>query len=268
MSWLTKFFKFREKSDDEIVKPFLDHMEDLRWTLIKMIVVQFIAMVVAFYFRKDLMHLLQSPLAKVDPALPGKLVIIDIAASFMISIELAFFTGIALAFPFHVYFVAEFVLPALTRRERKFLLPGIFASFGLFVGGVLISYKWLLPATIRFFWHDAHEMQFTPMWTWNAYFSFAAWLCFGFGLMCELPVVIIVLALLGFVSYAFLARTRPYAYTIILVMSAIIAPSPDPMTFIGLSIPNVVLYELCIWVVWFLERRKKRAEIAAGDFSG
>ncbi len=256
MSWLTKFFKFREQSDGEVVKPFLDHMEELRWTIIKMVVVQVLAMIVAFYFRKDLVYLLQLPLAEVDPSLPGKLIITGIADSFIISLELSFFTGIALAFPFHVYFIAEFVLPALTRRERRFLGPGIFAAFVLFLTGVSVAYKVILPATIEFFWRDAQAMQFTTMWTWNAYFSFSAWLCFGFGLMCEVPVIVIVLALLGFVSFSLLNRTRPYAYTIILVLSAIMAPTPDPMTFITLSIPIIMMYESCIWVVYLLDRRK------------
>ncbi|MDB6173216.1 MAG: Sec-independent protein translocase protein TatC [Chthoniobacteraceae bacterium] len=263
MSWLTKFFKFREKSDGEVVKPFLDHMEELRWTIIKMVVVQVLAMIIAFYFRKDLVHILQLPLAKVDPSLPGKLIITGIADSFIISLELSFFTGIALAFPFLVYFIAEFVLPALTRKERKFLAPGILTAFLLFLTGVSVAYKVILPATIAFFWKDAQEMQFTTMWTWNAYFSFSAWLCFGFGLMCEVPVIVIVLALLGFVSFSLLNRTRPYAYTLILVLSAVIAPTPDPMTFITLSIPIVAMYESCIWVVYLLDRRKR---LQSNDF--
>src|SRR3954471_2759845 len=98
MSWITKFFKFREKSDGEVVKPFLDHMEDLRWTIIKMIVVQIVMMVVSFYYRHDLMDMLRSPLYEVDHTLPDKLIITTIAGSFMISLELAFFAGIAMAF--------------------------------------------------------------------------------------------------------------------------------------------------------------------------
>ena len=263
MSWLTKFFKFREKSDGEVIKPFLDHMEDLRWTLIKMGVVQALAMVVAFYFRTDLVRVLQQPLAKVDPNLPGKLITTGIADSFIISLELAFFVGIALAFPFLVYFVAEFVLPALTRQERRFLIPGVGTAFFLFLAGGYVAFQWILPATIGFFWKDAHAMAFNPMWTWNAYFSFSAWMCLGFGVMCEVPVVVIVLAFLGFVSFSLLNRTRPYAYTAILVLSAVVAPTPDPMTFITLSIPILAMYESCIWVVFIMERRNRASNDGA-----
>lgn len=258
MSWLSKFFKFREKSDGDIVKPFLDHMEDLRWTIVKMIVIQVTMMIFSFYFRKDLMHFLRLPLYKVDPELPNQLIVTNIAGSFLISLELAFFAGIALAFPFHVYFIAEFVLPALTRKERKYLLPGIVAAFALFLAGVVVAYLWILPSTIAFFYHDAMQMQFKTMWTWDAYFSFAAWLCFGFGLLCELPVIVVLLGLLGFVDFKFLSKTRPFAYVIILILAAVIAPTPDPLTFVALSIPIVALYEICIWVVWLIGRRRDR----------
>jgi sec-independent protein translocase protein TatC len=176
----------------------------------------------------------------------------------MISLELAFFAGIAMAFPFHVYFVAQFVLPALTRKERKLLLPGIFGAFLLFLAGVTVAYRWILPSTIAFFYHDAAAAHLKVMWTWNAYFSFAAWLCFGFGLLCELPVIVILLGALGIVSFAFLSKTRPFGYTIILILAAVIAPTPDPVTFVTLSVPIVLLYEACIWVVWLLDRRRKR----------
>jgi sec-independent protein translocase protein TatC len=267
MSLLSKFFNFREKSDGDVVKPFLDHMEDMRWTIIKMILVQITAMVVSFYFRKDLMDLLRLPLYKIDPNLPDQLIITTIAGSFLISLELAFFAGIAMAFPFHVYFIAEFVLPALTRRERKFLLPGILGAFSLFLAGVGVAYQWILPSTIGFFFKDAREMHFKTMWTWDAYFSFSSWLCFGFGLLCELPVIVIILGLLGFVNFKLLSRTRPFGYTIILILAAVIAPTPDPLTFVTLSVPIVALYEVCIWVVWFIDRRRSRQEESASkDF--
>ena len=258
MSWLSKFFKFREKSDGDIIKPFLDHMEDLRWTIVKMIVVQVIMMVISFYYRHDLMDMLRAPLYKVDPALPDQLIITTIAGSFLISLELAFFAGIAMAFPFHVYFVSQFVLPALTRKERKLLLPGIFGAFVLFLGGVAVAYRWILPSTIGFFFHDAAAAHLKVMWTWNDYFSFSAWLCFGFGLLCELPVIVILLGALGIVDFRFLSKTRPFAYVIILILAAVIAPTPDPLTFVALSVPIVALYEICIWIVWLIGRRRER----------
>ena len=175
MSWLTKFFNFREKSDGDIVKPFLDHMEDLRWTIIRMLVAQIAMTILAFCFRGALMDLLKLPLTHLDPV--PRLMTPGIADSLVIAMELALFAGFALAFPFHVYFAANFILPALTRKERGYLLPGIAAAFLFFLGGVYIAYTCILPATLEFFWKDALRYDLNPQWTWKAYFSFSAWLC-------------------------------------------------------------------------------------------
>src|SRR5687768_2718378 len=117
MNWLSKLlskiFKIREKSDGDIVKPFLEHMEDLRWTLLKMLFTLIAAMIFAFWFRTDLMRILQGPLDQVDPSLSGQLVVTQIAGSFMLSIKMAFYAGIIIAFPFLSFFLADFVLPAL-----------------------------------------------------------------------------------------------------------------------------------------------------------
>lgn len=246
MRWLKNLFRFREESDDGLVKPFLDHMEDLRWTIIQMAVVQIITTGLALWFRADLMRILKAPLLRLDPV--PLLVSPGIADALIISLELAFFAGLALAFPFHVYAVARFVLPALTRKERRFLLPGIAGGFLFFLGGVYVAYQYVLPSTLEFFWNDARAVDLTPLWTWKAYFSFAVWLCFGFGALCEVPVIVVVLAKLGLVNYQLLRRTRPYACTLILVVAAIVVPTPDPMTFITMALPILLMYGACIWV--------------------
>lgn len=262
MNWLKKLFQIREKSDGDIVKPFLEHMEDLRWTLLKMLSVLVVAMFAAFFFRTELMQILQAPLERVDPELPGKLVVHEIAGSFMLSIKMAFYAGIVVAFPFLIYFLADFVLPALTKTEKKYLLPGIAAGFVLFSCGVLAAYYYILPQTIRFFFEDTKKMKLTEMWTWASYASIFSWLTIGFGLLCEVPIVVIALALLKLVTFKLLSSTRPYAVTLIFVLSAIIAPTPDPGTLLILAIPVLLLYEACIWVVWLIDRnRAKNADV-------
>jgi sec-independent protein translocase protein TatC len=260
MNWLKKFFKFREKSDGDIVKPFLDHMEDLRWMLIKCGATLVIAMIIAFFWVDDLQRLITQPLRAIDPRTADELVAFGIAEAFTISIHLAFFAGLVMALPFLIYFLASFVLPALTRQEKKFLFPGIFGSFLLFLSGVLVSYYYILPKTLVFFKHYAEHMHIRTLWTWKDYLSFCTWLTIGFGLLCQLPIAVIVLSFIGLIDYHFLARTRSYAITIILILSAVIAPTPDPMTFLSLGAPVILLYEACIWIVWFMDRRKKKRE--------
>ena len=260
MSLLSKFFKFREKNDGDIVKPFLEHMEDLRWTLLKVIVTLAISTTIAFLFVDDITFFLKKPL---PPDI--KIIVTGITRGFVASIELAFFGGIVISLPFLVYFLASFILPALTRQEKKFLFPGICASFGLFATGAFVAYHWILPKTLLFFANYNRKMGIESLWTWDDYVSFCVWLIIGFGLLCQLPIVMIVLAFVGIVDYKFLANTRAYAIVAILILAAIIAPTPDPMTLFTLGAPIIFLYEACIWIVWLMDRRKKK--LAAGrDF--
>ena len=267
MTWLSKFFKFREKSDGDVVKPFLEHMEDLRWVIIKIVLTMMVSMGTSFFFVKDLMHLLRIPLREVSPELESMLVVHKITESFMITIELAFFAGIVLALPFLIYFLAGFILPALTRQEKKFLFPGIAGSTALFAAGVVASYHYILPKTLKFFYDYSVATGVRIMWSWKDYLSFASWLTIGLGLLCQLPIVVIVLSIVGLVDYPLLSRTRAYAISGILILSGIVAPTPDPITLLTLAAPVILLYEACIWIVWLLDRRKKK-RAALDDFAG
>jgi sec-independent protein translocase protein TatC len=178
---------------------------------------------------------------------------------FVIRLELAFFAGIVLSLPLLIYFMASFVLPALTRQEKKYLFPAICVSTLLFLAGVLASYYWLLPHTLRFFYDLAVQSGVKMLWTWRDYLSFCSWLTIGAGLLCQLPVVMVGLAMLGMINFNLLSRTRSYAITAILILCAIIAPSPDPMMLITLALPTVMLYEGCIWIVWLIDRRREKA---------
>jgi sec-independent protein translocase protein TatC len=109
-----------------------------------------------------------------------------ITDSFTISFSLAFYAGIVLSFPLLVYFIAEFVLPALTAVEKRLLLPAIGVSFALFLVGVFACYYLLLPKTISFFFRDAESLGWVPNWTVREYYSFVTRFTIGFGLAFEL----------------------------------------------------------------------------------
>ena len=258
MSLLSKFFKLRESNDGDIQKPFLEHMEDLRWTLLKMATALLIGMIISFVFVDDITYFLKKPL---PPDI--EVIVTGITHGFVASIEISFFGGIVLSLPFQVYFLASFILPALTRQERKYLFPGILASTLLFASGAFVAYHWILPKTLLFFSNYNKKMGIESLWAWDDYVSFCVWLIIGFGLLCQLPIVMIVLAFIGVVNYKFLASTRAYAVVGILILSAIIAPTPDPVTLFTLGAPIILLYESCIWIVWLMERNKKK--LAAGQ---
>jgi sec-independent protein translocase protein TatC len=252
---LRDIFQFRELPDSETSKPFLEHLEDLRWTIVKIAITLVVAMVACFAFRSTLVRVMQAPMHVVDPQI-GALRALGITDSITISFHLAFYAGIVLSFPLLLYFIAEFVLPALTAVERRFLLPAIFASFGLFLLGVIVCYYWLLPQTILFFFRDTQSLGWTPAWTVQQYYSFVTRFTLGFGLAFELPVVVLALVKFGVVSYRFMARTRPYAIVLIFVLATIITPTPDILTLIAMGLPMVLLYESCIWIAWAMERRR------------
>src|SRR5215212_11369515 len=254
---LRDIFKFRDLPESETSKPFLEHLEDLRWTIVKMAITLLATMVLCFCFRGPLVHIMQRPLGAVDPSF-GALRALAITDSFTISFRLAFYAGIVISFPVLLYFLAEFVLPALTALEKRFLLPAIGASFGLFLLGVLVSYFWLLPKTILFFFRDTQSLGWLPAWTVQQYYSFVTRFTIGFGLSFELPVVVLALVRFGLVTYALMARTRPYAVVLIFILATIITPTPDILTLIAMATPMCLLYESCIWIAWFMERRKSK----------
>src|SRR3984893_17134998 len=255
---LSRIFKFREGEHAEAVKPFLDHLEDLRWVIIRMGLSLGIAMLLAFCFRAQLVHILQGPLKAIDPKLLQTLVSLGVADSMTISFQLEFYAGIVLAFPFLIYFAGQFILPALTPQEKKAMLPAVGIGFGLFLGGVVLGYYLVLPATLRFFFRDAQSLDLSPTWAVREYFSFVTQLCVGFGVAFELPVVVLVLVRLVFLSVALLRRTRAYAFLLIFVAAAFLAPTPDAVSMAMMGAPMYLLYELCIFVASMMERKRKR----------
>ena len=199
----------------------------------------------------------RAPLREVDPQV-GALRALGITDSITISFRLAFYAGIVISFPLLLYFLAEFVLPALTAVEKKFLLPAIFVSFGLFLLGVAVSYFWLLPKTILFFFRDTQSLGWSPNWTVQEYYSFVTRFSMGFGLAFELPVVVLALVRFGLISYALMARTRPYAIVLVFILATIITPTPDILTLVAMALPMCLLYESCIWIAWAMERRRAK----------
>ncbi|HEV8185266.1 MAG TPA: twin-arginine translocase subunit TatC [Chthoniobacterales bacterium] len=256
---LRNFFKFREIPNSETAKPFLEHLEDLRWTAVKMAITLFLAMILCFAFRAQLVQIMQRPLHDINPQI-GALRALGITDSMTISFSLAFYAGIVLSFPLLLYFLAEFVLPALTAVEKRLMLPAIFVSFLLFLVGVAFCYFWLLPKTILFFFNDTQSLGWLPAWTVQEYYSFVTRFTIGFGLAFELPVVVLALVRFGLISYELMAKTRPYAVVLIFVLAAIITPTPDMLTLLAMGGPMYVLYESCIWIAWFQRKRPKLTE--------
>lgn len=251
---LRKFLDFRDGRDTP--KPFLDHLEDLRKMVIRMTITLGIAMTLGFVFRSELAAFIQAPLIAVDPSRADNLQSLGVADSMTISFKLAFYAGLILSFPALLYFLAEFVLPALTGRERQVILAAAAVGFGLFLSGVIFAFFVVLPATLQFFFEDAQAMQWRPTWTVGEYYSFTTQFVLAFGLAFELPVVVLALVKMGLLGYGQMKATRPYAIVVIFFLAALITPTTDIITLLLMGAPMVLLYEACIWIARWMNRNE------------
>lgn len=252
---LQKFIKFRDERDTP--KPFIDHVEDLRRMVVRMAVALGVCMVFAFVFRGQLASFVQAPLLAVDPSRIDNLQSLGVADSMTISLRLAFYAGLIISFPVLLYFLAEFVLPALTLRERRTVLAASVIGFGLFLTGAGFAFFVVLPAALEFFFQDAQMMQWRPTWTVGEYYSFTTQFTLAFGLAFELPVVVLALVKVGVLGHAQMKSTRPYAIVVIFLLAAVITPTPDVFTLVLMGAPMVFLYEACIWIARWMEKREQ-----------
>jgi sec-independent protein translocase protein TatC len=181
--------------------------------------------------------------------------------AFMLSMKLAFFAGTVLAFPLLLLYTLQFIMPGLHQHEKRAILPALAIGFGLFLCGVLFAYLWVLPSVLEFFYSYGESMGIANEWRIGYYLSFATQFTLIFGLCFELPVIVWVLVKIGLLNYEVMSRTRGYAVVAIVVLAAVITPTPDAFTLALLALPMVVLYELSIWLAWFDARRQKKKEL-------
>ncbi len=254
---LTKLFTKREKMKGDDVKPFLDHLEDLRGTIFKMALTLVVAVSICYIWHKDVIHILQEPIIKAGFEPKKVLQLGGFTDAFMITLSISFYAGMVVAFPILIYFLGQFVLPAMTDKEKRMALPALIVGFILFLCGVTFAFKFIMPAVTKFMIGTAVDLDFLQNMQANSYFKTVALLCVIFGLLCQVPVVMVSLHGLGIISYAWIKSTRAYGYTSILVLCGIVSPTPDIPSLVLISLPIIGLYEVCIWVIYFLEKRKK-----------
>jgi len=194
----------------------------------------------------------------------GKLVLMQAlnpTEGFMLSIKLSLFAGIVISFPLLLLFTLQFILPGLKKKEKRALWPAMIIGFGLFLAGVLFSYFFVLPKVLDFFYNYSQEMGVTNEWRIGYYISFATQFTLIFGLAFELPVVVMTLVKLGVLNYEIMRNTRSYAILAIVVIAALITPTPDVATLAFLAVPMILLYEICIWLSFFHKRKQREQEI-------
>jgi sec-independent protein translocase protein TatC len=240
--------------NDLSAKPFLEHLEELRQTLIRCALAFGICFLVALPLSPFFLSVLKKPLMELPQTLGEGLPSMQVAGAFAVTMRLGFWFGLILSAPLLVFFAGHFVAPGLTVREKQVVLRSMGFAVVLFLLGVTLGYTITLPVAVRMMWKWHEWLGIRPLWTINSYVAFSSQLLIGFGLAFELPVVVLVLGRLNLLNAARLREKRRYVVVGLLVLAMILTP-PDVFTQMIMAVPLILLYELCIWLLWMSERR-------------
>ena len=248
---------------DEKAMPLLDHLIELRGRLLNSLIAILVLFFICYYFAPELYDFLVAPLADVLEEMGGqrRLIFTALHEAFFTYIKVAFFAALFLAFPFLAIQVWMFIAPGLYKNEKRAFVPFLVATPILFFMGGALVYYLIFPLAWQFFLSfesvgGAGALPIQLEAKVDQYLSLVMRLIFAFGLCFELPVVLTLLARIGFVSSKGLAKNRRYAVVLAFVAAAILTP-PDVISQIGLALPTILLYEISIVCVRVVERKRK-----------
>ena len=241
---------------------FLDHLEELR----KRIVYSAIAVALGFFacwgFRSRLIAYMQKPIGDVlhKYGLPDKLVYLNPVDPFNLNLKVAAVAGLFVSSPFVLYQLWCFISPGLYRHEKRYVLPFMASSVGLYLAGGYFGYRVVYPQALTFLIDFGKEFQ--PMITIEEYTQLFVSIVVGMGAIFEMPILVFFLALMGIVSAGWMWRNIRYSILGIFIVAAIITPTPDIVNMCIFAAPMVALYLLSIGIAWFVHpnQRNKRAE--------
>ncbi len=239
--------------------PFLDHLEELRWRILRSLAALIVGTVIGFMVVQnfDVLELLKQPIA---PYLPdGRLIVTRPTDAFFVTLKLAFLIGLVLAAPVILAQLWSFLSPALYEHEKRYITPALIAGLGLFVIGAFMAYLWVLPVALKFLLTNFQWEDLSFFITATAYFGFATQLILAFGVMFEVPMFMVLLSALGLVGPDGFSKQRPLALVIASILAAMLTP-PDVASMLMLMLPVVLLYEVGIMVSRLVWRRRQRSE--------
>lgn len=225
---------------------FVDHLSELRSRLIKSAIAVVIGMAVSVWRIDDIVAFVTSPASTLYVMRP--------AEAFLIYMKIALWSGAVLASPILFYQFWAFLLPAFTTHEKKILVLFVPASVLLFLGGLAFSFAVVLPQSLYFL------MTFTtsdvqPLWSLEGYLDFALLMVLPFGVIFNMPLLLIALAKMGLVSSEQLKLVRKYVIVLSFIVAAIITPTTDMVTQSLLAVPIIVLYEFSLAFIRYILRK-------------
>jgi len=223
---------------------------------------------ISYYFSEEIYRFLVQPYADVvenDPQ-ERRLIFTALQETFITYLKVSFFAAFFVSSPLILIQIWKFIAPGLYDNERKALMPYLILTPLLFLLGGLLVYYLIMPLAIKFFlsFETSSQISNLPIQIEpkvNEYLSLIMKLIFAFGISFQLPVILSLLARVGFIDSEYLKKRRKYVVVIIFAVAAILTP-PDPVTQIGLAIPLLLLYEVSIWSVKIIEKKIKEKEHA------
>lgn len=260
---------------------FFEHLEVLRWHLIRSVIAIAVFAILAFAYNDFIINQVILGPKRLDfwtyrmmcklgevlsldelcvKRIPFNLISTELTSQFMLQINSSLLTALVLGFPYLLFEIWLFVKPALTEVERKSAQGFIFYASALFLIGALFGYYIVVPLSINFLANVDLSVEINNQITIDNYLSTIATLTIGCGVVFLLPIIIFILSKLGLMTPAFLRASRRYATVIILVLAAVITPSADVITMLTVAAPMFILYEVSIMVSARVHTRKEQRE--------
>jgi sec-independent protein translocase protein TatC len=238
-----------------------DHLKELRNRLTKSVIFLFIAFVFCYIFADKIYSFLLEPYVQAvkDDPIERRMIFTALHETFLTYLKLAFFSSFCISFPIILIQIWKFIAPGLYKNEKLALMPFLIATPILFILGGMLVYYLIMPLAIKFFlsFETTATVSGLPIQLEakvNEYLSLVTKLIFAFGLSFQLPVLLTLLGKVGFLNSDSLKKRRKYVVVMIFAAAAILTP-PDPITQIGLALPLLLLYELSIITVKFVEKK-------------
>jgi sec-independent protein translocase protein TatC len=238
----------------------MEHLDELRRRIIHSAIYLAAGFLIAYIFHERLYGFIQAPLDR----LHIKLNYTHPMDALNLYLQVSLIGGAIIASPFILYQVWLFIAPGLYQKEKRFVVPFMSATVGLFLLGAAFGYFYVLPGALKILILDFGK-KFNPIVTIEEYTGFFLSIILGLGISFEMPILIFFLAMFGIVSPKFLWKNIRYAILIIFLVAAIITPSPDPWTMCIYAIPMLSLYLIGIAVAWWVHPNRRRAKEAAAQ---
>jgi len=237
--------------------PLTSHLGEIRYRLVRIIIFLSILFVICFSLSESILDIIREPIRGFN------LIFISPTEAFFAHLKLGFFSALALCIPFILYHLWEFISPGLKNKEKKHTLPFVISSTFSFIFGALFAYYLILPLGLRFLL-TYKTKALTPNITIGYYISFTFRLILVFGIIFELPLIILFLTKIGIIKPSMLTKNRKYAILLIFVVSAILTP-PDVITQMLMAVPLILLYEVSVIVCRMVYGQKKTVKEEATE---